>query len=116
MNILRAQSRWRDNRRVHRGGSTSVDRCVEDYVVFFWIRRFDNQNRSILEDLNRKTWFLRGGRATRGVSPASSGHYFGEWSSNYQPLCWRNVKLKTVMPEERITENSYGGRSLDLGG
>jgi len=44
----------RKDRHVNHCGSTSVDRNVEDHVVFFWIHRVENQIRSILEDLNRR--------------------------------------------------------------
>jgi hypothetical protein len=92
-NMLRERRKWREERCVHHCGSTSVDRSVEDSidVVSFWIHRFENHNRSILEDLNHMTWFLRSGGSTFGGSPTSSDHYFEEWSSNCQPLWRRNV-------------------------
>lgn len=44
--------RWRDNLRVQRRSSTSVNRSVVDCIISFWIHRFENRNCSILEDLN----------------------------------------------------------------
>jgi len=33
----------------------SIDRSVEDHVISFRIHWLENQNHSVLEDLNRKT-------------------------------------------------------------
>lgn len=51
--LAEERRRWRENRRVQRRGSTSVNRSVVDCIVSFWIHWFENRNCSILEDLNQ---------------------------------------------------------------
>ena len=71
------------------GANTSCS--IEDNIASLKIHWLENQNRSTLENLDRRVRCLRDGGTTCGGSSTSSSHCFGSRSGNCQPLRWRNV-------------------------
>jgi len=95
--------RWRESRCVQCGCSASVDHNIEDNDISVRIHRFENQNRSTLENLNLGTQCLWDGGTARDGSLASSCHYFVKGAVTVNRYGGGTCNWKTVTVDDRWT-------------